>query len=83
MNLGNLIKEIRDNKSLTQQELANKLGITQEYLSLIETNQRLGSFDIIKKIDTPRKVSLIKTYWGTMLKRKALRKKKRNGKKNK
>ncbi len=49
----NKIKEYRKNKNMTQEELANELGISRKTSSLIES----GS--VIPKIDIAYKLSLI------------------------
>ncbi len=50
MDIGNALKGIRKTKNLTQKELANKIGISNTYLSEIENNTRRPSIDVIKSI---------------------------------
>lgn len=44
------IKNIRNNAKLTQQELADKVGTTREYISSIENNHRMPSIEMLGKI---------------------------------
>lgn len=57
MKLGNAIKEIRKQKKIPQEILAEKCGITQAYLSLIENDKKEPNLsklkDISKALDTP------------------------------
>lgn len=57
MNLGNTIRQIRLQKEMNQNELAQSCGITQTYLSKIENNKmepNLSTLKIIcKKLNTP------------------------------
>ena len=41
------IKRIRENKGLTQQQLADKVGITMNYLAKIESKKRKRGFTIV------------------------------------
>ena len=41
MNIGNKIKELREGKGITQTELANLIGVTQDSISLWEKNKRV------------------------------------------
>ena len=50
MNLGEIIKDLRLRKHVSQKILAQKVGITQGYLSLIEQGEREPSLDLIKQI---------------------------------
>lgn len=52
MDLGNIIKNIRNQKKLTQIELAYSCGITQTYLSQIERNQKEPNLSTLKKISS-------------------------------
>lgn len=49
MNIGQVIKELRRKRKISQQELSSELGITQGYLSLIEKGDREPGMDLIKK----------------------------------
>jgi transcriptional regulator with XRE-family HTH domain len=50
MDLGNTIKRIRKSKGYTQDEFAPICGITQTYLSQIETNQKDPNLSVLKTI---------------------------------
>lgn len=52
MNIGELIKTNRKAAKLTQQELANKIGISKNALWNYENNLRIPSIDIVFKICT-------------------------------
>jgi len=47
---GEKIKNLRLTQNLSQENLATKVGITTNYLSLIETNQREASIDVYRCI---------------------------------
>lgn len=57
MNLGSVIKDIRKQKGQTQTEFASACGITQTYLSQIESNTKEPNLstlkDISAKLDIP------------------------------
>ena len=44
------LKTIRKGKRIKQSDLAKSIGITQTYLSLIETNKRSPKFEVIEDI---------------------------------
>lgn len=50
MNLGITIKNIRKQKKLTQKEFASQCGITQTYLSQIESNSKEPNLSTLKSI---------------------------------
>ena len=50
MDLGSAIKKIRKENGFTQSFLAEKCGITQAYLSQIESNTKEPNISTIKKI---------------------------------
>ncbi len=47
---GKNLKRLRNNRELTQEELAERIGISIEFVGLIERGQRAPSFDTIEKI---------------------------------
>ncbi len=57
MKVGTLIKKIRTIRGLTQVQLAKKMGITQNYLSLIETDKKIPSNDKIRVFSKQLKLS--------------------------
>ena len=50
MNIGNLVKTIRTARGVSQKSLSNKLGISTNYLCLLENSKRNPSGELIKKI---------------------------------
>lgn len=50
MNYGERIALLRDHKQLTQQELANIVGITRAALSHYENNRRKPDYQVIRNI---------------------------------
>ncbi len=57
MKLGEKIKLLRTEKALTQPELADKAGIEQSYLSKLENDKAVPSFDIINRISMALELS--------------------------
>lgn len=58
-----LIKEIREEKGMTQQELADKIGISRSYIADIENNKKKNaSFETILKIAEVLNVEIRKIY---------------------
>lgn len=56
--LGKRIKELRKEKSITQIDLAAKIGIDRSYLGFIERGERNVSFDVMAKIAEALGVSM-------------------------
>ena len=54
----NPIKTWREFRGLSQQELAEKVGISVPYLSQLETNKRKGSLDVLSALSKELKISL-------------------------
>ena len=50
MSIGKAIKKLRAKHGLSQKNLAESVGISQGYLSLVEKDLREPGFDLIKKI---------------------------------
>ncbi|MCW4468502.1 helix-turn-helix domain-containing protein [Flavobacterium sp. MFBS3-15] len=50
MNLGSVIKKIRQDRKQTQTEFASACGITQTYLSQIESNSKEPNLSTLKEI---------------------------------
>lgn len=58
-----LIKEIREEKGMSQQELANKVNISRSYLSEIENNKINNiSFNLVLEIAAALNVDIKKIY---------------------
>lgn len=49
-NLGGVIKTARLNKSLTQEQLSEKVGIGRRYLMAIENENRKPRFDVLSRL---------------------------------
>ena len=58
MDLGNIIKNIRKQKRLTQIEFASLCGITQTYLSQIESNSKEPTLSTLREISEKLKIPL-------------------------
>lgn len=58
MNYGTRIAELRENKGLTQEELATTLGITRAALSHYEKNRRKPDFEILNQLADLFEVSI-------------------------
>ena len=56
--LGRQIRKARTEKELTQQELADRIGITPKYLVRIETGERTPSMDVLALLANALEVSL-------------------------
>jgi transcriptional regulator with XRE-family HTH domain len=52
MGIGKAIKLIRTASGLKQKEVAKKLGVTSNYLSLIESGRREPSVSLLKRLAT-------------------------------
>lgn len=55
---GQRIKELRKKRSVTQEELAFRIGVDRSYMGFIERGERNPTLDKIKKIAGALKVSL-------------------------
>lgn len=62
MTLRNWLKELRENRKLTQQNVADLLGITKQYYQMIEACERQRKMDIalLTKLSEIFQISLIK-----------------------
>ena len=47
---GDLIRRVRENKGLTQRQLAQAIDTTDSHIARIENGYQRGSFDILSKI---------------------------------
>ncbi len=57
VDFGNRLKDLRSERNITQQALADKLGITKSMISAYETSIRYPSYDVLIKIALLFKVS--------------------------
>lgn len=50
MNLGRVIRRVRIEKGISQEELSREVGITRTFLSLIENGERFPSYNTLSNI---------------------------------
>ena len=50
MNFGERLKELRRGQKLTQQQLADRLGVAKSVVSYYESGDRFPSYDVLIKI---------------------------------
>lgn len=50
MRFGERLKELRMSQHMTQQELANRLGVAKSIVSYYESGERFPSYDILVRI---------------------------------
>ena len=60
--LGSVIKSARQSKSLTQKELAGKLGISLRYLKSIENSGQKPSYKLLTRIFTELAIPAEKAF---------------------
>jgi transcriptional regulator with XRE-family HTH domain len=63
MNIGTAIKKLRRRECLLQEELANRIGITQTYLSQIENGHRKPSLDVLELMGKSLNLPLPLMLW--------------------
>ncbi len=60
MKFGNTLKQLRKKKGINQELLAKRIGITQTYLSLLESEQKTPSIKLLnslsKELDVPASI---------------------------
>lgn len=60
MQFGSTIKQLRKKQGIKQQLLADRIGVTQTYLSLLESDQKTPSLNLIqllsKELDIPASI---------------------------
>ena len=52
MNFGEKLKQLRKNQKMTQQQLADRLGVAKSVVSYYESGDRYPSYDVLIKIAT-------------------------------
>ena len=57
--IGKFIAELRKEKKLTQQDLADKLGVTDRAVSHWENGRRLPDYSLLKDISKELNISII------------------------
>ena len=63
--LGENVQKYRKQKNLSQNELAEKIGVSQKHLSDIETGTKFASAPIIEKLSKELGVSVADLFGGT------------------
>ena len=58
MNIGNAIKKLRQEKGLKQIDFAEKCGLSQSYLSLIEKGKKEPTLGLLKQISSSLSIPL-------------------------
>jgi transcriptional regulator with XRE-family HTH domain len=56
--LGSRIQKLRRNSNLTQEELAEKVGISRAYMGYIEQGRNTPSIEVLQKISSRLRVPL-------------------------
>ena len=56
MKFGSTIKQLRKRQGINQQLLADRLGVTQTYLSLLESDQKTPSINLINSLSKELKI---------------------------
>lgn len=55
---GDILKQLRLSKGLTQQELGNVIGVSGSTIRMMEKNERNGSLDVVSKLSDYFNVSI-------------------------
>jgi len=66
MNIGYALFKIRKDKKLRQNKVAEAVGLTQSYLSLIETGDKTPSIEVIGKLSAFYGIPFPVTAWLSM-----------------
>lgn len=66
MNIGKGIKQIREKSGINQVAFAELIGITQSYMSQIESNKKKPSIDLLEKISQQVFIPLPILLWFTV-----------------
>lgn len=66
MDLGKAIKKIRSQKSIRQGDLAERIGITQAYLSQIENNRKQPNLSTLQELSDVLNVPLPVIFFSSM-----------------
>jgi transcriptional regulator with XRE-family HTH domain len=66
MDLGNAIKQLRKQKNYNQKQFCKIVGITHNYLSLIESSKREPSIKVLKKIADELETPFAVLFWFTL-----------------
>lgn len=60
------LKEVRTESGLKQTEFAKMVGLTQTYISLIESGNKVPSFDVIERYNKISKVPIAIIMWKSL-----------------
>ena len=60
--LGQKIKELRSKHSLTQEDLAYKVGIDRSYIGFVERGEKNPTLSTLMKIARALKISLVELF---------------------
>ena len=63
-NIGKFIAKCRKEKNMTQQELADKIGVTDRAISHWENGRRLPDYSLIKKLCDILSISINELFYG-------------------
>lgn len=64
--IGTSIIKIRKKKKMTQMELADKAGVSQSHISLVEKNKKKPSMKLLEDIAQVLEVPLAIMFWFTL-----------------
>ena len=66
MDLGKAIKQLRKQKNYKQKQFCEIVEITQSYLSLIESNKKKPSLEVLEKIASKLETPFAVLFWFTL-----------------
>lgn len=66
LSIGQLIKIGRINKDLSQENVASKLKVTKNYISLIENNKKDPSINFLRRVSNLLDIPIILLVWEKM-----------------
>jgi len=66
LSIGQLIKIGRINKGLSQEDIASKLEVTKNYISLVENNRKDPSINFLRGVSKLLDIPVILLIWGKM-----------------
>lgn len=58
MSLGRRLKTLRKNMSFTQQNLADKVGVSRIYIQALESNRRMPSMKLLRRLSEALQASI-------------------------
>lgn len=66
MNLAVAVTQIRKQKGMTQSELAEKMGVNHNYISMVEVGKRTPSMDFLDRLSYATKTPIQIIFWNAM-----------------